>query len=63
MKATINKGKCMGHGMCYGLAPSVYQDDEEGYGVVVGDGVVDGDLEAARQGAANCPEAAITVTE
>ena len=60
---SIDSGKCMGHGMCYGLAPDVYADDDEGYGRVIGDGTVAADAaEAARSGAANCPEAAITVT-
>jgi ferredoxin len=50
--------------MCYGLAPNVYVDDDEGYGQVIGDGTVGDDAaEAARSGAANCPESAIAVTD
>jgi ferredoxin len=50
--------------MCYALAPSVYVDDDHGYGQVIGDGTVPADqLEAARSGAANCPEAAISLED
>jgi ferredoxin len=64
VKVSIDPGKCMGHGMCYALAPSVYTDDDQGYGQVIGDGTVPADqAEAARNGAANCPEAAIALEE
>jgi ferredoxin len=64
VKATIDSAKCMGHGMCYSLAPNVFTDDDEGYGHVIGDGdVPQGNVEDARTGAANCPESAISVTD
>jgi ferredoxin len=44
------------------MAPNVYADDDEGYGHVIGDGTVDAtEVEAARTGAANCPESAISL--
>ena len=64
MRATIDSDKCMGHGMCYALAPNVFTDDDEGYGHVIGDGdVPEANAEEARTGAANCPEGAISVTD
>jgi ferredoxin len=64
MKVSIDPGKCMGHGMCYALAPSVYTDDDEGFGQVIGDGAVTpNQADAARTGAANCPESAIAVED
>ena len=64
MKVSIDPAKCMGHGMCYALAPNVYTDDDQGYWQVVGDGTVPQDqAEAARTGAANCPESAISVQQ
>ena len=64
MRVSIDPDKCMGHGVCYGMAPNVYADDDQGYGLVIGDGVVgDDDAEEARAGAANCPESAITVAD
>jgi ferredoxin len=64
VKANIDSAKCMGHGLCYSLAPNVFTDDDEGYGHVIGDGEVPSEhADAARNGAANCPEGAISVTE
>jgi ferredoxin len=62
VRVAIDPAKCMGHGMCYSLAPSVFTDDDEGYGHVAGDGEVPpAQFDEARNGAANCPEGAITV--
>ncbi len=62
MRAVIDSGRCVGHGLCYSVAPSVFEDDEDGYGRVRNDGrVAPADLGAAQLGAANCPESAITV--
>jgi ferredoxin len=64
MRVTIDPAKCMGHGMCYSLAPNVFADDDQGYGHVIGEGEVPpAQAAAARNGAANCPEGAISVTE
>ena len=63
MKVQIDPGRCQGHGRCYDLAPELFGDDEEGYGQVLGDGVIPPGLEdAARRAVANCPERAIEVT-
>jgi len=49
--------------MCYGTAGEVFDDDDEGYGRVRNGGEVPPAHEAAaRLGAANCPERAITLT-
>lgn len=64
MRATVDADKCMGHGMCYALAPNVFTDDDEGYGHVIGNGEVPQEyVEQARNGAANCPEGAISVVD
>jgi ferredoxin len=64
MKVRINHDVCQGHGRCYDLAPDLFGDDEEGFGQVLGDGVVPPDMEReARLAVANCPERAIEVTE
>ena len=63
MKVQIDPERCQGHGRCYDLAPSLFGDDEEGYGQVLGDGVVpSGEEDAARRAVANCPERAIEVS-
>jgi len=60
VKVQINADRCQGHGRCYDLAPELFGEDDEGYGTVLGDGVVPADAEdLARRAAANCPERAI----
>lgn len=64
MKVHIDSGRCQGHGRCYDLAPELFGEDDEGYGTVLGAGVVpDGKEHEARLAVANCPERAITVEE
>ena len=62
MKVQINSERCQGHGRCYDLAPSLFGEDDEGYGQVLGDGVVPPGLERdARLAVANCPERAVEI--
>jgi ferredoxin len=62
VKVHLDPGLCQGHGRCYDLAPELFGDDEEGYGTVLGDGLVPpGKEQDARLAAGNCPERAITV--
>jgi ferredoxin len=64
MKVAIDSGICAGHGLCYMHAPNVFTDDDQGYGTVIGDGVVPPEeAEAARGAVANCPERAIVLHE
>ena len=62
VKVHIDPERCQGHGRCYDLAPDLFGDDDEGYGTVLGDGVIPQDREqAARVAVANCPERAIDI--
>lgn len=64
MKVAIDANSCAGHGLCYVYAPSVFTDDEHGYGHVIGDGTVaPEEADAARTAVANCPERAILLRE
>jgi ferredoxin len=64
VKLQINSDICQGHGRCYDLAPDLFGDDEEGFGQVLGDGIVPPEKEReARLAAANCPERAIELLE
>ena len=64
MRVQVDNERCEGHGRCYALAPELFEPDEIGNGVVIGDGTVPTDLEErARLAAANCPEHAITIDE
>ena len=62
MKLQIDPAVCQGHGRCYDLAPDLFGDDDEGFGQVLGDGIVTPDKEhEARLAVANCPERAIAL--
>jgi ferredoxin len=64
VKVSVDKELCVGHGRCYDVAPELFEDDEEGYAVVRGDGSVPpGQADAARLAVRLCPERAVTVTE
>lgn len=64
MKVHIDSARCQGHGRCYDLEPRIFTEDEEGYGVVLGDGLVPADIEhQAHIAAMNCPEDAVIVEE
>jgi ferredoxin len=64
VKVQIDSECCQGHGRCYDIAPGLFGEDVEGYGRVLGDGLVPaGEEREARLAAANCPERAVTLTE
>jgi ferredoxin len=60
----IDSERCQGHGRCYDLVPELFGEDDEGYGKVLGTGVVPPDkVQEARRAVANCPERAIDLLE
>ena len=64
MKIAIDFDKCHGHGRCYDIAPDMFDADDEGYSVLLHEGVVPVGLEKTVELAmANCPELAISVVE
>jgi ferredoxin len=64
MRLLIDHDRCQGHGRCYDLAPDLFGEDEDGYGVVLGEGrVPPGREEDARLAEANCPESAVELVE
>jgi len=64
VKVQIDSERCQGHGRCYDIAPDLFGEDVEGYGKVVGDGLVPPDHEReARLAAASCPERAVNLAE
>ena len=64
MKIKIDADRCSGHGQCYAVAPSLFEDDEAGYGQVKGDGTISEDRRAEAQSAVGaCPEQAITLED
>jgi ferredoxin len=64
MRVTVDSEKCQGHNRCFALAPELFDVDDYGTAVVIGDGSVPADLEEkARLAVANCPEFAIEIEE
>jgi ferredoxin len=65
VKAKIDGTLCSGHGRCFVLADEVYDLDDDGYNAQRGEivDVAPGNEDAARLGAENCPEAAITIID
>ncbi|MEK9839010.1 MAG: ferredoxin [Ilumatobacter sp.] len=64
MRVTVDSDKCQGHNRCFALAPELFDVDEYGTAVVIGDGTVAADLEdKARLAVANCPEFAIGIED
>ena len=64
MRVAVNSELCQGHNRCYALAPEVFDVDEYGNAIVLGDGEVPPDLEdKARLAISNCPEYAISIVE
>lgn len=64
MKVHVDRSRCQGHGRCYSLAPALFEPDDIGNGLEVGDGTVPpGQEDLAQRAVANCPEEAITTEE
>jgi ferredoxin len=62
MRVSVDAQKCQGHNRCYALAPELFDVDDYGQAVVIGDGSVTPDQAgAARLAVANCPEFAISI--
>lgn len=64
MRVVIDDERCTGHARCVVVAPSLFVDDERGYGQVIADGTVTDDtLDEARQAVTACPEQAISIVD
>jgi ferredoxin len=60
LRISIDPERCTGHGRCYNIAPTLFTDDDRGFGEVIGDGeVVTEDEDKARAAVAGCPEHAV----
>jgi ferredoxin len=64
VKVTIDADICQGQGRCFSIAPNIFDFDDLGNGVVIGDGVLTIEtIESARLAQSNCPEHAIFIEE
>jgi ferredoxin len=62
-RVVIDGDMCTGHGRCYTLAPSVFEPDDVGYGVVLSPRLTPELEEEAQLALANCPEHAISIVD
>jgi ferredoxin len=61
-RVVVDVQACAGHGQCAATSPNVFALDDDGFVLPVGD--IEADVvDAAREGAAACPEKAIEVVE
>jgi ferredoxin len=64
MRVIVGDAKCHGHQMCAIAAPQVFGSDDYGNAVVLIEGPIPAELEAAtRRAEGNCPEHAVVITE
>ena len=59
MKASIDDGRCRGHGVCTTVCPDVFAMTDDGYAEAIVDEVPAGLEDSAREAAAACPENAV----
>ena len=61
VKLALDTARCAGHAQCVIACPSVFDSDEQGYAVLLNDGIVPaGDEDAGDDAIAACPERAIS---
>ncbi len=63
LRAFADRSACCGYGLCAEICPQVYKLDAESRVVIEGELVPEGLEEAARDGAAICPQSALRVEE
>ena len=64
VKVKIDPELCQGQGRCFSIAPDVFDFDDLGNGVVIGDGTLNDDtLKLAQLAQSNCPEHAIFIED
>ena len=61
LKIIIDRTKCTGEAICVGIAPEVFELDEQGIAVVMG--TESADREAILEAAESCPADAIIVID
>lgn len=63
MKVHVNPDICAGFGICTGIAPHVFELNDDGYAIVLVDDVAPEDEDLMRRAESQCPSRAITISE
>jgi ferredoxin len=61
MRVRVDLNVCTGHALCYSVAPDVFDLDEAGHCLLTREDVPAERVRKAEEGAAACPERAITL--
>ena len=60
MRVIVDHDRCEGNAVCLGIAPDIFDLDDEDYAVVKADPIPADHEAAAEQAIAECPRAALT---
>ena len=63
MHVEVDRDRCEGNAVCVGIAPHVFDLDDEDYAVILTDGVAADQEILVEQSIAECPRAAISRME
>lgn len=61
MRVSVDNSVCQGHGLCYSLAPKVFDCADDGYAVIRVSEVTASEEANVRRAANACPERAIHI--
>lgn len=61
MRVSVQKGKCAGHALCYGVSHDLFPLDDEGYSALQDSPVRPDDEDTVREAVQACPEVALTL--
>lgn len=63
VKVTVDKDRCVGHGMCEMKASDVFAVDDDGISHVLIDEIPEDHHEAVAEAVASCPSQALRITD
>jgi ferredoxin len=63
VRVIVDHDRCEGNAVCLGIAPDIFDLDDEDYAVVKTDPIPPGHEAAAEQAIAECPRAALLRSE
>jgi ferredoxin len=60
MRIAVDRDRCEGNAVCLGIAPELFELDDEDYVIVTADPIPADQEDLAEQAIAECPRAALT---
>ncbi|MGY4709597.1 ferredoxin [Mycolicibacterium sp. CBM1] len=60
MRVEVDRDRCEGNAVCVGIAPDLFELDDEDYAIVTKDPIPADEEGLAEQAIAECPRAALT---